>query len=61
MQVFVGSADELFLPDQMQKIFHAQRPEVLVEVLPGLGHSEMVTNQKAIEAVVKACRNGPIG
>jgi non-heme chloroperoxidase len=61
MHVFVGSSDELFLPEQMQRIFHSQRPEALVEVLPGLGHSEMVTNQKAIEAVVNACRNGPIG
>jgi len=60
-EVFVGSSDELFLPEQMQKIFHSTRPEVLVEVLPGLGHSEMVTNQKAIEAVVNACRNGPTG
>jgi hypothetical protein len=60
-EVFVGSSDELFLPDQMQKLFYTQRPDILVEVLPGLGHSEMVTNQQAIEAVVNACRNGPIG
>ena len=46
MQVFVGSSDELFLPEQMQRIFHSQRPEALVEVLPGLGHSEMVTTKK---------------
>ena len=60
-EVFVGSSDELFLPDQMQKIFHSTRPEVFVEVLPGLGHSEMVTNPKAIEAVVNACKSGPTG
>jgi len=59
MRVFVGSSDELFLPDQMQKIFHAQRPELNVEVLPGLGHSDMVTNPKAIDAVVNALQHGP--
>ena len=61
MQVLVGSTDELILPAQMQKLFHAQRPEVLVEVLPDLGHSEIVTDQEAIEAVVNACGRGSIG
>jgi len=59
MRVFVGSSDELFLPDEMQKLFLAQRPDVPVEVLPGLGHSELVANPKAVEAVVNTCRESP--
>ena len=59
MRVFVGSSDELFFPDEMQRIFRAQRPDISVEVLPGLGHSDLVAKPKAIEAVVNACREGP--
>ena len=55
-RVFVGSEDELFIPERMQDLFHAQRPGIAVEVLPGLGHSEMVSSDAAIEAVLAACR-----
>lgn len=55
MHVLVGAEDELLLPDQMRKIFHSQRPDVLVDVLPGLGHSAMVNKQTALAALVEAC------
>lgn len=51
MQVFVGSADELFLPSKFREVFGSQRNDIQVTVLPGLGHSDMVTNPIAIQAI----------
>lgn len=56
MLVFVGGADELFLPDQFAKVFRAERQDVPVAILPGLGHSDMITKPLAIETVVQAVR-----
>lgn len=44
MLVFVGSADELFYPDRFASVFHAERPDVPVTILPGITHSGMITN-----------------
>jgi non-heme chloroperoxidase len=54
MQVFVGSRDELFLPDEFSEVFSANRKDIPVTILPGMTHSDMVTRPMAIEAVVKA-------
>jgi alpha-beta hydrolase superfamily lysophospholipase len=56
MQVFVGSADELFYPDRFAAVFHAERPEVPVTLLPGMTHSDMITKPLAIQTVVQAVR-----
>jgi non-heme chloroperoxidase len=52
--VFVGGADELFLPEKFGQIFGAERREIPVTILPGLGHSDMITKPEAISAVVAA-------
>jgi pimeloyl-ACP methyl ester carboxylesterase len=54
MQVFVGGRDELFLPEKFGEVFGAERREIPVTILPGLGHSDMITKPEAISAVVAA-------
>ena len=52
----VGEEDQLFLPEKFKDVFDAERSEIPVSILPGLGHSEMVTSPQAIRAVVAAFR-----
>ena len=52
MQVFVGADDQLFLPAKFKEVFDADRNDIPVTILPGLGHSDMATSQEAIRAVV---------
>ena len=52
MSVYIGAADQLFIPEKMQEVFQSQRRDVPVTVLAGLDHSGMVTRPEAIEAVV---------
>jgi pimeloyl-ACP methyl ester carboxylesterase len=54
MQVFVGGRDELFLPEKFGEVFGAERREIPVTILPGMGHSDMITKPEAISAVVAA-------
>ena len=54
MRVFVGSRDELFLPDEFAKVFSAERKDIPVTILPGMTHSDMITKPMAIHAVVTA-------
>jgi len=54
MQVLVGGSDELLDAVKLQSEFQSQRPNVPVSILPGLGHSDMVTRADAIRAVVAA-------
>ncbi len=57
MSVLVGSADELFYPDQFSSVFHSERPDVPVTILPGMSHSDMITNITAIQTVAQAVKN----
>ena len=52
MRIFVGGTDDLFIPEKMQEVFHSQRSDIPVTILPGLRHSDMVTSPEAIQAVV---------
>ena len=54
MLVFVGGADELFLPEKFGQVFGAERLDIPVTILPGMGHSDMITKPEAISALVKA-------
>jgi non-heme chloroperoxidase len=56
MLVFVGSADELLFPDRFASVFHSERPDVPVTILPGMTHSDMITKPLAIQAAVQAVR-----
>jgi pimeloyl-ACP methyl ester carboxylesterase len=52
MHVYVGSADQLFVAARMRTEFQAQRPDIAVSTVPGMGHSDMVTRPEAIAVVV---------
>jgi pimeloyl-ACP methyl ester carboxylesterase len=52
VQVYVGGADELLDAEQLRIEFQSQRGDVPVFILPGLGHSDMVTHDEAIRTIV---------
>jgi alpha-beta hydrolase superfamily lysophospholipase len=54
MQVFVGEKDELFAAEKFESVFDAERKDIPVTILPGLSHTDMVTNSLAIRAIVAA-------
>jgi pimeloyl-ACP methyl ester carboxylesterase len=54
VQVFVGRADELLDAQKLKVEFQSQRADISVSILPGMSHSEMVTNPDAIRALVAA-------
>jgi non-heme chloroperoxidase len=51
-QVFVGGQDELFLPEKFAEVFDGVRSDIPVTIVPGMGHSDMITNPEAIAVVV---------
>ncbi len=54
MQVFVGGSDELLDAQKLEREFQSQRSDVPVSIIPGMGHSDMVTHPAAIRALVAA-------
>jgi non-heme chloroperoxidase len=54
MRVFVGGSDELLDAQKLKTEFDSQRSDVPVSIIPGLGHSDMVTRPEAILALVAA-------
>jgi pimeloyl-ACP methyl ester carboxylesterase len=50
-QVFVGGQDELFLPEKFVEVFDKQRSDIPVTIIPGMGHSDMITKPEAITVV----------
>jgi hypothetical protein len=50
----VGRSDELLDAQKLKIEFQTQRQDVPVVILPGLGHSDMVTRPEAILAIVGA-------
>jgi pimeloyl-ACP methyl ester carboxylesterase len=54
MRVFVGGSDELLDAQKLGSEFQSQRSDVPVSIIPGMGHSDMVTRPDAILALVAA-------
>jgi non-heme chloroperoxidase len=54
--VLVGEKDELFLAEQFAPTIHAARAEVPVLIVPDLGHIQMITDPRAVPAIVAAIR-----
>ncbi len=52
--VLVGAKDELFVADAFQPMLAGARPDVRVTVLPGLGHMDMTTAPRALDALTQA-------
>ncbi len=59
MHVFVGGSDELIDGEKLKAEFQSQRSDVPVSIIPGLGHSDMVTRPDAIIALVTAFNQRP--
>jgi pimeloyl-ACP methyl ester carboxylesterase len=51
-QVFVGGQDELFLPEKFVEVFDRVRNDIPVTIVPGMGHSDTITQPEPIAAVV---------
>ena len=51
-QVIVGGQDELFLPEKFAEVFDKVRGDIPVTIVPGMGHSDMITKPEPITVVV---------
>jgi pimeloyl-ACP methyl ester carboxylesterase len=49
--IMAGQEDEFSLPEQFAPVFHSQRPDVTVKIVPRLGHLDMITSPVALQAV----------
>ena len=54
--VLVGANDDEMIAAAYAPAIHAVRPDIPVEVLPGLGHMGMTTEAAAVEAVAAALK-----
>jgi non-heme chloroperoxidase len=54
MRVFVGGSDELLDAAKLEIEFQSQRSDVPVSIIPGMGHSDMVTRPEPILTLVAA-------
>ena len=54
--VLVGEKDELFYADKYEPVFHGLRPEIAVEILPGLDHMGPVISPAGRAAVIRAAQ-----
>jgi alpha-beta hydrolase superfamily lysophospholipase len=52
--VLVGAHDEFLLPEKFAPVFHGQRTDVEINVLPGLNHLDLVTSPEAMRAITAA-------
>ncbi len=60
MSILVGASDEFLLAERYPALVRDARSDVAVEVIPGLGHTELVTQSVGLEAItVAVTRNGP--
>lgn len=51
-QVLVGGQDELFLPEKFAEVFDGVNSDIPVTIVPGMGHSDMITKPEPITALV---------
>jgi alpha-beta hydrolase superfamily lysophospholipase len=54
LAVLVGEADEVFYAERFAPLLRHERPDVSVEVLPGVSHMGIIVQPAAIAAVVAA-------
>lgn len=54
--IVVGANDELFRADAFAALFAGLNPRISVEVVPGLGHMDMITQARACAAVAALWR-----
>lgn len=56
--VLVGAADEVFIAERFAPTVHAERAEIPVTVLPGIGHIAMITDTRGFSAILAAVKTG---
>lgn len=49
--ILVGEKDEVFFPDQFAPLFHPARKDIDVKILPGLSHTDMITDPEALKII----------
>ena len=54
--VLVGANDEFLISEKVAPVFHGERADVDVTILPGLKHLDMVTSPEAMQAITAAIR-----
>jgi pimeloyl-ACP methyl ester carboxylesterase len=57
--LLVGSADKQVMPEQFAPLLQRLGSDIPVRVLPGLGHSDMITAPAALAALVAAVASSP--
>jgi alpha-beta hydrolase superfamily lysophospholipase len=58
LAVVVGQNDELFYADKFAPTVDAIRPGTPVTVVPGLSHTALTTDPRAVPAIIEAVRGG---
>jgi non-heme chloroperoxidase len=61
MTVIVGAADDEMIASHYEPAIAPVRFDIIVKVLPGLGHIDMVSAPAALDTVVKAATSEPLG
>jgi len=56
ISVLAGSDDEIFYANRYAEVFHAQRADVPVTLVPGVNHMGMITDPRALDAITAAMR-----
>ena len=56
--ILVGKNDEIVIADKYESALEPVKQYVRVEVIPGMGHVAMVSDPRALRAVLKACMAG---
>lgn len=53
LAVMVGSDDELFYPQKFLPVFAADQPHAEITIVPGVGHSLLIIDRNAMEAIAQ--------
>jgi len=49
--VLAGTNDEFILAEKIEPVFHSQRKDMAITILPGLNHLDLVTSPEAMRAI----------
>ena len=56
MSVFVGAKDEVLVPSRLKEIIAKARPDIDVDIVPGIDHAGMITKPEAVNVVTALFR-----
>ena len=61
MELIAGSDDQQFYADRYAPLLRPVKPDLVVEILPGIGHLSLITNPAALLAIARAFEQLPGG